>query len=259
MSCNYDQTAPTATSAPQHVAVSGSSGNLSSVTYPTGTNSQSKNTYFDTGMLQTSTDSNGAVTTYNYTGSSCGNVFPTGVTEPLSMARSFSWTGTGGVMTQLTDENSKSTSTTYSDPYFWRPDHETYPDGGLTTWVYNSLTSTQTTQKMNSTQNVVNTILLDGFGRTTQTQLTSDPIGTDYTVSTYDLLGRIGSVYNPTRCSPPTTNCGESTWGYTPYSYDALYRVTSIRTQDATSVTASYLNFISVYPPVLFIISNYYI
>ena len=113
MNYGYDQTAPTATSAPQHVAVSGSRGNLTSITYPTGTNSQSKNTYYDTGMVLTATDSNGAVTTYSYAGSSCGNAFPTSVTEPLSMSRSFAWNCTGGVMTQLTDENSESTSTTY--------------------------------------------------------------------------------------------------------------------------------------------------
>jgi RHS repeat-associated protein len=245
-SFNYDETAVVANIAatPQHLAVTGSRGNLTSVAYPVGTNSPSRATYYDTGLLQTLTDINGAVTTYNFPDatSTCGNAFPTKINEPLSMSRSSAWNCTGGVMTTLTDENNQPTTTTYSDTQFWRPAEQDYPDGGQIKWAYNSPTSTQTTQKMNSTQTVTNTILLDGFGRTSQTQLTSDPTGTDYTVATYDSLGRIGSVYNPTRCSPPTTNCGESTWGYTAYSYDALNRVTSVRTQDGTSVTASYLN-----------------
>jgi RHS repeat-associated protein len=240
---NYDETALGPTSGtPQHVAISGSRGNLTTLHYPV-SGLATHFTYFDTGTVQTSTDVNGSVTTNSYTGSSCGNSFPTSVsrTQPISMSRSFAWNCTGGVLTQLTDENNQSISTTYSDTGFWRPDHQNYPDGGLNTWAYTP-TSIKTTQKMNSTQNVINTVVLDGLGRTSQTQLSSDPIGTDYTVTTYDSLGRIGSVYNPTRCSPPTTNCGESTWGYTAYSYDALNRTTSVRTQDATSVTASYLN-----------------
>jgi RHS repeat-associated protein len=248
-SYNYDETAPTGSSGTlQHVAVTGSRGNLTSITYPTGTNSQSKNTYYDTGMLLTATDSNGAVLTYSYAGSSCYNAFPTKVTEPLSMSRSFAWNCNGGVMTTLTDENSQATTTAYNDPYFWRPASQSFPDTGLTSWGYSAYSITNgpatvtTTRKMNSTQSVVTTALLDGLGRTSQTQLSSDPLGTDYTATTYDSLGRLWQVYNLTRCSPPTTNCGESTYGYTAYLYDALNRVTSIRSQDGSTATASYLN-----------------
>jgi RHS repeat-associated protein len=245
-SYNYDETTPTASSGtPQHVAVTGSRGNLTSVTYPTGTDSQSKNTYFDTGVLQTSTDSNGAVTTYNFPDatSTCGNAFPTSLTEPLSMSRSLAWNCNGGVMTQLTDENSKSTSTTYNDPYFWRAASSNYPDGGQTSWTYAAPWNSSATQKMNSTQNVATTTILDGLGRFIYTQLTSDPFGTTTNQLTYyDPLGRVSSVYNPTRCSTPTTNCGESTWGFTGYSYDALNRLTSIRSQDGSTATASFVN-----------------
>jgi YD repeat-containing protein len=95
---------------------------------------------------------------------------------------------------------------------------------------------------MNASQNVVRTVLLDGLGRTSQTQITSDPQGTDYTVTTYDALGRVGTIYNPTRCSPPTTNCGESNWGLTSYVYDALSRPTSVSLPDGNSTSASYAN-----------------
>jgi RHS repeat-associated protein len=241
----YDQTTPAGTSEPQHVAVSGSRGNLTSVAYPTGTSSSSSNTYFDTGMPQTSTDSNSAVTTYSYTGSSCGNAFPTSVsiTQPLSMSRSFAWNCTGGVMTQLTDENSQPTTTAYTDPYFWRPAEQDYPDGGQIRWTYTAPWQSSTTQKMNSTQSIATTTYLDGLGRFIYSQLTSDPLGTTTNQLTYyDSLGRVSSVYNPTRCPSPSTNCGESTWGYTQYSYDALNRVTSIRSQDGSTATTSYVN-----------------
>src|SRR2546421_7002913 len=59
----------------------------------------------------------------------------------------------------------------------------------------------------------------------------------------YDALGTPYNAYNPTRCSPPTTNCGtESTWGYTTTAYDALGRPTSITLQDGSVVSASYSN-----------------
>jgi len=234
----YDETTPTASSGtPQHVAVTGSRGNLTSVTYPTGTNSQSKNTYYDTGMLLTATDSNGAVTTHSYTGSSCGNAFPTSVTEPLSLSRSFAWNCTGGVMTTLTDENSQPTTTTYTDLYFWRPASQTYPDTGLSTWTYNSPTSTTITQKMNSTQNVVTTVLLDGLGRTKQQQLTSDPQGTVYVDTTYDSLGRLASTSNPYRST------SDWTYGVISQQYDALNRPTLVIPQDGNgNVSISYIN-----------------
>ncbi len=82
-----------------------------------------------------------------------------------------------------------------------------------------------------------------GLVSTSQTQLTSDPQGTDYTATTYDSLGRVANVYNPTRCNPPTTNCGgEPTWGKITYGYDALSRPTSVTDQDNNVVNASYTN-----------------
>jgi len=71
------------------------------------------------------------------------------------------------------------------------------------------------------------TLLYDGLDRPTQTQLNSDPFGTDYTATTYDALDRVYQVFNPTRCNPPTANCGEPTWGATTNSYDALNRLLS--------------------------------
>jgi len=70
--------------------------------------------------------------------------------------------------------------------------------------------------------------------------LVTDPDGPDFTATTYDSLGRVAREYNSTRCTPPTTNCGESTWGYTAYAYDALGRTTSVTKQDGNIVTTAY-------------------
>jgi len=232
---------PAATSGtPQHVAVSGSRGNVTTIAQLVSGSSTvgQKITYFDTGTVNTSTDVNGAVTTFKYPDatSTCGNAFPTGINEPLSMTRSMAWNCTGGVQTSITDENGKVTSTTWNDPDFWRPAATNFPDGGQTSITYNSAISTTSTTKMNSSQNIVGTVLLDGLGRAKQTQLNSDPQGVDYVDTTYDALGRVGSVSNPHRSTSSSTD------GTTTNAYDALSRATSVTLQDGSVAHISYSN-----------------
>src|SRR2546425_11465316 len=84
----YDQTAVTATSGtPQHVAISGSRGNATTVTFTTqGTSTISRTfTYFDTGNVKSATDTNGAVTNFAYNSTGCANSLLTGVTLPLAL------------------------------------------------------------------------------------------------------------------------------------------------------------------------------
>ena len=117
----YDVGTPTPTSGtPQHNSVTGSRGNVTTI--QTQTNSTPSYlyrtyTYYDTGMLNTSTDvstsssSPGPTTTYNYTAgsASCWNSFPTSISEPLGLSRSMAYDSTcnGAVVISVTDENSQ--------------------------------------------------------------------------------------------------------------------------------------------------------
>ena len=81
---------------------------------------------------------------------------------------------------------------------------------------------------------------MDGLGHVVQTELVSDPYGPTYTAASFDGMGRPYSVYNPNRCSTPTTNCGESSWGVTINTYDALGRTTQIAKPDGSNVSTIY-------------------
>jgi RHS repeat-associated protein len=234
---NYTDTVTSSSGTPQLKSPSGSRGNLQSVNSYTSLSAfMAKSfTYFDTGIIQTSTDVNGAVTTNVFPDatSTCGNAFPRTVNRPLNMSQSSTWNCTGGVLTAVTDENGNTTTATYNDPYFWRPASISYPDRGLTIWTYNSPTSTTTTTKMNSSQNIVSTILLDGLGRTKQTQLNSDLLGVDDVDVTYDSLGRVFTVSHPHRSTSSPTD------GLTTTYYDALGRTCLVVPPDGTLPSGS--------------------
>jgi RHS repeat-associated protein len=134
------------------------------------------------------------------------------------------------------DENNQTTTYTYDDPLF-RPKTITGPpdtnngnQSSTTTYNYNDTAApspsvTTTTLLNTSGSSMTSTSVYDGLGRLVQTQLTSDPSGTDYTSTTYDGLGRVASTSNPYRS---TTN------GSTLYSYDSLNRKT-LQTQPDNS------------------------
>lgn len=127
-----------------------------------------------------------------------------------------------------------------------------YPDGGKTTYCYTDIGGstcsktappfqTVTTTAKTSSVNKTVTTSYDVLGRVTQSLLNSDPDGpTHMGLTVYDGLGRPYKVYNPTRCSTPTTNCGELTWGFTTYNYDALSRSTSTVEQDGSTLSYQY-------------------
>ena len=178
----YDQTAVTPTTGtPQHVSTTGSHGNLTTLTTSTSsTASLSKTfTYYDTGNPNVVTDVNSAQTTYVYSTGSCGNSFPTTVNEPLSLSRSMTWNCTGGVVTQVTDENGNTVTSDYSDPDFWRPDYTIDQMGNQTNIMYIGENAVETAlQNFNSGNSAFDfRTTVDGFGRPILKQHLQSPGG----------------------------------------------------------------------------------
>jgi YD repeat-containing protein len=248
-SYGYDQTAVTATSGtPQQVSITGSRGNLTTSTDQTssgGATLSSTYTYYDTGNPNTSTDVNGAVTTYVYGAStSCGNSFPTTINEPLSLSRSMSWNCTGGVATSATDENSQIVSASYStDPDFWRPESITDQTRiNPTSITYSGQTAAESTLSLNGGNSVVDTrATFDGFGRTILSQRLQGPGATNYDTSEtdYNIVGlpsRSTMPFSASAGGTSSTAPGVSTW------YDALGRPTSSTNANGGATSYTYTN-----------------
>ena len=240
----YDQGSVTATSGtPQQVAVSGSRGNATTVSsqVSTSTSLSKTYTYYDTGTVSTATDVNGAVTTYAYgSGTSCGNSFPTSVTEPLSLSRSMAWNCTGGVETSVTDENGKTTSATYStDADFWRPNATTDQESNATNITYVGRTSVESSLLFSTASTADGLTTVDGLGRVHVTQRKQSPSSTEYdSVETdYDSLGRPSQTTLPYQAMAGTPN---SMAPRTTTTYDALSRKLTVEDTEASPRTVTF-------------------
>jgi len=237
---NYDETTPTATSGtPQHVAVSGSRGNLTSINYPVG-GLTAHSTYYDTGTLNTSTDVNGAVTTFNYSSGSCGNSFPTSINEPLSMTRSMAWNCNGGVQSSVTDENGKVTTTAWADPDFWRPASATDPTNATVNFTYNGQTSAEASLNFNSGNSTADSLAtVDSLGRIHVQQARQAPgsANFDSVEQDYDTLGRPSRATLPYAGTAGQTNSSAPS---TTTTFDALGRPTLVSDAGGGFVAYSY-------------------
>jgi RHS repeat-associated protein len=254
----YDEGTPTGTiSTPQHATVSGSRGNVTTVAAQANgsVTLYRKFTYYDTGTLQTSTEASTSSTTpglsTTYTVTSCGNSFVTSIAEPLSLSRSMAWNCTGGVLTSVTDENSKVSSTLYTgtnpctgngpDAAFWRPFASTDPSGNSTCLYYISPTRSESKLSFNSgssVQDVVTTV--DAYGRTRLTQARQGPSASNYdTIQTdYDVAGcgvsRTTLPFVATLGGTSSSAPGSST------THDALCRVTNTSDGGGGSTSFTY-------------------
>ena len=245
-SYNYGNTVTTSSGTPQHTSPLGSRGNLLSVNYYTTSSTYLTQsfTYYDTGMVSTATDVNGGVTTYNFPNatSTCGNAFPTGITEAItSLTQSYTWNCSGGVQTSLADENSQPTTTTYSDPYFWRPSAATDALNNETTFGYlTPMLGWNSTLIFNNNNTVVNTGTgLDGLGRLIALNHSKGSSLWDMETQSYDSNGRPYAVSLPCQSTGPWS-C--PTTGQTTTTYDALNRVSQITAGDGGTASYSYTN-----------------
>jgi len=234
----------TTSGTPQHVSITGSRGNATTINsfYQTGRALVRGYTYYDTGNVSVAADVNAAQTTYTYGSGSCGNSFPTSVAEPLSLSRSMTWNCTGGEGTSVTDENGKTSSLAYTDPYFWRPNSATDQASNTTSLTYtpsagSNGASVESSLLFGSSSTTDVLLTEDGLGRTLVSQLKESPSsGTYDSVETdYDVVGRNSRTTLPYAAAAGSTN---SSAPGTSTVYDTLNRPT-----EATDSSGGYFTY----------------
>lgn len=198
----------------------------------------STKTYLDTGLVFQSTDACGQQSNFQFSSFYVG-AYPTSSCDPLNHCTTMDYDFNTGATTGVTDPNAK--KITYAYDSIGRVTTINYPDGGQTNAFYPDATTVEVKKLQDSTTNVWidSYSYFDGLLRPSQTRLV-DPQGDVYTKTAYDAIGRISQSFNPTRCNPPGTNCGEATWGYTSYIYDAIGRVTTETSQDGSTTVSSF-------------------
>jgi RHS repeat-associated protein len=242
----YDEGTPAPTSGtPQHVAVSGPRGNLTTVSASTSSTAALSRTYtyYDTGTPNVTTDVNGAQTSYVYSSLSCGNAFPTTINEPLSLSRLLTWNCTGAVTTQVTDENGKNSTSNYTDADFWRPASLVDQMSNQTNISYTGQTAVETAlQNFNgglSSSDYLNTV--DGFGRQILNQRLQGPAASNYDTVEQDY----NNIGLPSRTTLPFAALAGGTSSTAPAvntTYDALGRVQTATDANGGAVSYTYVN-----------------
>jgi RHS repeat-associated protein len=241
---NYGDTVTATSGTPQHTTPPGSRGNVLSVNLYTQSTTYltQSTTYFDTGNAHTATDVNGATTTFNYSNSTdtCGNSFPTSVSEPLSLLKSMTWKCTGGVQLTSVDENNQTITTTWNDPDFWRPASVTDQLTNVNSFAYGvNPATTIESLTFNGNQSIAYTGTgFDGLGRPIEQSHLQAPGATswDQVVQSYDSNGR------PWKTSMPCVATGAWTCPITgkTTTYDALNRPLLTTDGGGGTITYSY-------------------
>lgn len=187
-SFGYDETGVTATSGvPQHVAITGSRGNLTSVSRwidTTGANLITTMAYEDTGNVLTSTDPGGHATQFSYVDNFTDTVnrnshaYVTQVSLPDTSSPTLAhhivksqYDANTGRMMSAWDQNNAQTILAYDS--MLRTVQTNFPDGGRISLVFDSLNQSHTETKIDGTRTTYSYILLDGYGRLSRSAQTS--------------------------------------------------------------------------------------
>ena len=234
----------------QHVSVSGSRGNLTTISsYVTASTYLSKHfNYFDTGTVYQATDANNAVTTYGFSSltATCQDSFPTSVVLPNSLSTSMTWNCNGGVELTAQDANGSTTTTNYTDPNFWRPTSVVAPWTSAATTTTNFTytpynTGNQTLENVdsqmlfNNNQSVLETLTtMNQFGQKIYSQIHQGPSSADWDTwqTLYDSFSRASQTSMPCPSSSTTfTNQNQAcpSSALTTTGFDALNRPVQIQ------------------------------
>ena len=223
-------------------------GNPSGPLLPTFPQAMTKSyAYNDTGTLYSSTDANGAVTTYTYSSAgtspntaSCGNSFPTTVTgpaAPTSLTNSSVYNCVGGVATSTIGANGHTSTVAYTDPLYWRPYSTTDASSNTTIFTY---TTTTTDGKLSFGSSVVDKLSTrDTMGRTILSQTNDSTAGEYITTQTnYDSLGRAYQTSMP--FDDTASNKVTSGVPLTTTTFDAAGRVSNVTDANSPAGTVAY-------------------
>ncbi len=171
----------------------------------------------------------------------------TSVKDALNETTTYSYNSCLGTIAEMQGPNAGQTSAYVYDA-LQRVASVTYPDGGGQTACYfdsppNTFVSytlqalgtgkpTCTSATATATGTIAKSASLDGFGRTVQTGLLSDPDGVTYVNTTYDGDGNVETVSIPCRTA---AQCGY----VTSFRYDGLNRKLYAYNPDSTSQSSS--------------------
>ncbi len=273
---SYDAGMPSPSGATvQHEALSGPRGNLTSYRqclHPGSCSSPddlvTSYAYDDAGNIVAITDPGSNDTFFGYAdnwASTCNltgttAAYLTSIADPVGLVTTATYNRCRGTLASVTDPNLVTTS--YGYDHYARRTNVTFPPEeagqGQVNVSFTEPASPNpdnpfkfaTSTDINSTTpELVNSVVLDGFGRVCRTVLTSDPDSAGLTVvdTTYDGMGRKWFVTNPYRLTTGTDRCvayseaSPPTVPYTKYSYDGLGRLTNVRNPDNTNVSTTYV------------------
>jgi len=204
---------------------------------------ETRHQYDDAGNIVKTTDPQGHVTTFDYSdawaNAACapagpGRAYLQSVTNPLGHVTRHTYNSCTGSMASTTDPNNQ--TTTFSYDFMDRPDITNLPGGGQVDRDYDDYGLWVRTKTLRAPgAYVVSYSRYDGLGRVIREELCED--GTDACTSSiktdtsYDAVGRKGSVTNPYRTT------GDPTYGVTRFEYDALSRTQKVVPPDSNGLS----------------------
>lgn len=237
---SYDQTSLTPTSGlPQHVAVSGARGNLTTVSGVNGSASTTSTyAYDDAGQIRSSADNKGNTTTYTYDSSYDAYVTQTSLPTVGSITQITTTTPDFNTGLPMSTTTNGILTVNYTYNSMLEPLTASYTGGGSVTWSYSPIgnVGTNTPAKRSvsvlhaGSSQITRLTTLDWYGRTKETSLT-DTGGNDLTDTSYDANGNVATVSNPYQSG--------GTEVYTTYSYDVLGRQIAVKEPDCSGSTCS--------------------
>jgi RHS repeat-associated protein len=251
----YDEVAPTGTTGvPQHSAITGSRGNLTTLGgWLDATNTFLTTTfaYDDTGNVLIATDPGGHHTQFSYTDNFSDGVnrnsaaFVTQVTFPDTTSPNLAHHATHtrfepntGLPSSITDQNGQQTAFTYD--LLLRLLQASVPDSGQTSYSYPSTAQIVMQKKIDSSHFSYATSLLDSYGRLSRSAL-ANAESTPYDLADicYDSNGRqkFQSYSYQAASYTGASVCSGAGDGF---AYDALGRLTKVTHSDGSSANISF-------------------